>query len=209
MGTAYSTLYGELANQLNDTGSTAIWSVARRKVFINRAINHANDMGAFQEILDETLTVVLRQTDYTLPTAITDARQLVGVYVEQNISTTPWREYGRWIVTKTVGALPTSTPTLHLILAQAFGEVAGKKIRLRHKAPYPTLTNDSDVTNLSGEFIYAYAKFLAHDEAAGNASTANRQFHLEEAKRAFDIANSMLSFILAKALPVRTIPAEQ
>ncbi|MCL4394628.1 MAG: hypothetical protein M1482_07470 [Chloroflexi bacterium] len=204
MSTSFITLCDELKNRLNDTGVTPIWTTDRRKAFVNAAVSHYNDTGGYVESIDESLVVVDGQATYTLPAAIIEPRQVVAIAVQGAAPGDPYTEYVRWSVAASAGA----AGECRLLLAEPFFESAGKKIRVLFKAPHAPLAADGDTTTVPAEYVYAYAKFLAHDEAAGQASQANRQFHLDEAKRAFDLSNAMLPFVLPKPPAVRARPAE-
>lgn len=192
--TAFSTLYSELQSRLQDT-TNAVWTLARRKEFINAAIRHANDMGAYRIVVDdESLTVISGATEYILPAGVPFHDALFRVSVEGSAGS--YIPKHSWTTTETrtyVGG--EETKTLKLILQQQFPEV-GRKIRLEYLAPHQPLTADTDETSLPREYILAYAMFLANEETRTSADV-DRKYHLEAAQRYFQIADVKLSRILA------------
>lgn len=195
MATSFSNLYTELRSRLMDT-SDAIWSLARKKEFINAAIRHANDMGACRVVVDETLTVTANAVEYTLPSGVPYADALFRVSVE-GLASKPYTVKHSWTTTETrTYSAGVESKTLKLVLQEKFSEAAGKKIRLEYLAPHQELSLDTDETSLPLEYVLAYAMFLANQETRTGADV-DRKYHLEEAQKYYQIAEAMLNRILA------------
>ncbi len=201
MSALFVDLYTELAARLNDSTHT-LWPLPRKKAFVNGSIRHYNDVGGFRYVTDESLLVVANQTEYALPAGIISPDALISVSVEGSGAGSAYTEYTRRRVI-------ANGPTCKLVLSAPFSEAAGKKIRVVYQGAFADLSADADATDVPSEFLYAYGKFLAHDEAAGRPDQAARQWHLDEAKRAFDVANVMLPLILPRRPAQRVVPAEQ
>lgn len=182
MSTAFSTLYQQLGRRLNDSPTAdGVWTLERKKQFVNDAIAHAYTLGWYREILDETTTVTANAVEYTLPAAIATMRQVIEITLEQGTNE-PYagiRGYDPRLVESASGLPTASGARVKLLLGTAF-PTAGKIIRIRYKAAFPSLSADADVTEVPAELIYLFGKYLAHAEKCSLQSEADRKLHIEE-----------------------------
>jgi hypothetical protein len=177
-GVEFDTLYTELASRLSDAAH-GLWTLARKKAFINAAIEHWYELGGFTTATDSSVVTIANQVEYTAPDAIKNPSDIFLIELEEGTGE-PYTPQTQWTATKT-----GITITLRF---DATFTTASKKIRIHYITPFVQLVSDGDMTQVPSEFIYAFAKFRAHDEALGQVSEANRSFHETEAKRAFDVA---------------------
>ncbi len=175
-------LYTELRDHLNDA-SDAKWTLARKKAFINRALEQWWRLGGYRVCTDESLATVANQVEYALPAAVPSAQAITAVAVEQGNG----EPYAApvWDALDNAGAVT-------LLLRERPSD-AGKKIRIVYRAPFPALTDDADATDVPAEFIYLYAAYLAHRERAQRVDMEQRKFHTEERDAALRDLNAFLA----------------
>jgi hypothetical protein len=190
MATSFSTLYTQLAARLNDT-AFAVWRFDRMKQLVNDAIVHWYDVGGYQEVTDERTATNATGVEYTLPAAITNRMQVIEITVEQGAGE-PYASIG-----SQRPRLIQDGSTVKLLVDSAFAS-AGKKLRIRYKTAYPALVQADDETEVPAEFIYAWARYLAHGEAAGRPSQANAKMHAQERDVALRDFNMLLGALLAR-----------
>jgi hypothetical protein len=192
----FTTLKTELAARLADP-TNVVWTSAQVGRFVNGAIEVFNERGGYKLVEDESLTTSGTVTSYTLPAAITNSNQVLDVSIEQATGDPYWR---------LVSWYASGTGTCTLRLRDLPSEV-GKKIRVLYRADHPQLTG-SDNSLVPSEWIYAYGKFLAHEEALSSPTIANNDWHSKEAKRAWDVATALLPSILPRRPSISPAPSE-
>jgi len=187
---SFVTLQTELSARLQDP-SNVDYALADVKRWINGAVRHYWDIGGYAEVTDQaTLVVVADVVEYTLPAAITRADQVISISVEEDTGE-PYTAVTTARLIENAGTLPTTAPTVKMLLDSALSQTAGRKIRIVYKAPYGALSADGDLTEVPAEFIYTYAQYLAHTEKATNTNDAGNKAHQALADRALRDLNAL------------------
>lgn len=208
----FITLYQELSARLNDTTNT-VWTLAQVKRYVNGAVSYWDMLGGYIVAVDQTSIVpVSNQLSYNLPTAITNPRQILRILKRTSIKadqavvdlsasysaasstpiSEPWSDFeaGRIVFSGGQGKL-----LLYDFL------MTTDTVAIMYKTTHPALVNDSDTTDVPPEAIYAYGRYLAHNEQAGKVSENDRKYHLEEREAALRDANEIFAMAMRQQMP--------
>lgn len=218
--TLYS-LVSALAIRLNDPAGV-IYESAKLKDYINAAVSYWDSNGGYIVAIDQSMVTVDNQHTYNLPSAITSPRQVLRVLRRRSVpadlavadlSTGYNHATGQVIVEPwqdmTAFKMTVNGTTVKMLLATPLAST--DVIGVVYKTSHAIMVNDTDTTDVSPEFIYAYARYLAHNEMASRAGQEDRKYHVEERDAALrdtlkilDVAmrNQTLDPILQKAFPL-------